>query len=470
MGEKESDVRNGLRNLILLTDSYKLTHWKMYPPGTEKVYSYFESRGGKFHEVVFFGLQYMLKEYLEGVVITNEMIDYAEAITEKHLGDRKLFNRRGWEHMLKKHAGRLPISIRAVPEGTVVPVKNVMMTVENTDHECYWLTSALETLLVHIWYPCTVATVSMNIKRRILGYLEKTGTPNLIGFKLHDFGFRGTSSVESAAVGDGAHLVNFNGTDTIAGLLFLRKYYGADMPALSIPATEHTIMTASGKEHEADSIERVIDRFPSGPLSIVADSYDVFKACSEIFGGKLKEKIMARKGTVVIRLDSGTPEEVVVKVLGILKGRFGAKKNRKGYYVLPDQVRIIQGDKVDYESIGRVLEAMERRGWSADNITFGMGGALLQKIDRDTQQFAFKSSNITIEGKEHEVFKHPITARSKISKAGRLKLVLSAKGSYETVKQSANGEDRLVEVFRDGRIIKEYSLEEIRKRVNAGQK
>lgn len=469
MGEKEDRPRvriDDLRNLILLTDSYKLTHWKMYPEGTEMVYSYFESRGGRFPEVVFFGLQYLLKEYLQGIVITDEMIDQAESITAKHLGDKRLFNRDGWEHILNKHGGRLPISIKAVPEGTIVPVRNVMMSVENTDHECYWLTSVLETLLVQVWYPCTVATLSMNIKRRILGYLEKTGTPGLVGFKLHDFGFRGSSSVESAAIGDAAHLVNFEGTDTIAGIMFLRKYYKADMPAFSIPATEHTIMTASGEKQEAESIERVIDRFPSGPLSIVADSYDVFKACSEIFGGRLKGKILARKGTVIIRLDSGIPEEVVIKALGILKSKFGAKKNKKGYYVLPDQVRIIQGDKVDYESIGRILGAMERRGWSADNITFGMGGALLQKIDRDTQQFAFKSSSITINGKEHEVFKRPITDLSKVSKAGRLKLVLSAKGLFKTVKQQEAGDDMLVEVFRDGRMLKEYGLEEIRKRAS----
>ncbi len=454
-----------LNNLILLTDSYKLTHWKMYPAGTQRVYSYFESRGGQFPETVFFGLQYLLKKHLVGAVITQEKIDDAEIITEKHLGDRKLFNREGWERILEKHRGKLPISIKAVREGTVVPLRNVLMTVENTDPESYWLTSALETLLVHIWYPCTVATLSMNIKKRITGYLEKTGTPKLIDFKLHDFGFRGASSAESAAIGDAAHLLSFKGTDTISGLLLAREYYDADMPGNSIPASEHTVMTALGEAGEAETVGHILDAFPEGYISIVADSYDVFRACRQIFGEDFRERILLRKGTVVIRPDSGNPEEVVVKVLEILKSKFGATRNSKGYFVLPDRVRIIQGDNVNYDSIGRILSAMEKESWSADNITFGMGGALLQMINRDTQQFAFKASNITIKGVEHEVSKSPITDMRKASKAGKLKLVLSGK-TLKTVKQAEEGDDQMVEVFRNGTLLREYDFDSIRKRLN----
>ncbi len=151
------------RNILLLTDSYKLTHWKQYPPGTEKVYSYFESRGGEFPEVVFFGLQYFIKKYLEGNVVNKEAIDEAEYIVSKHLSDKNLFNRKGWEYILKEYDGKLPVSIRSVPEGTVVPVSNVLITIENTDPNCYWLTNYLETLLVQTWYPITVATLSMHM-------------------------------------------------------------------------------------------------------------------------------------------------------------------------------------------------------------------------------------------------------------------------------------------------------------------
>ena len=415
-------MQNALDNLILLTDSYKLTHWQMYPVGIEKVYSYFESRGGQFPATVFFGLQYLMKKHLEGVVITQEMVDYAEMIAEKHLGDKKLFNRRGWEIIVKEHQGKLPISIKAVPEGMVVPFRNVLMTIENLIPECYWLTSALETLLVHLWYSCTVATLSMNIKKSIMSYLDETGTPTLIDLKLHDFGFRGASSAESAAIGDAAHLLSFQGTDTISGLLLAREYYNADMPGVSIPATEHTVMTALGEEREAETVEHILNAFPSGYLSIVIDSYDTFRACREIFGGKFKEKILARNGTVVIRPDSGNPEEVVIKVLEILGDKFGVEKNAKGYYILPQQVRIIQGDNVNYDSIRRILEIMKQHHWSADNITFGMGGALLQMINRDTQQFAFKSSSMTINGIECEISKSPITDPKKVSKAVSLSL------------------------------------------------
>ncbi|HEY6162703.1 MAG TPA: nicotinamide phosphoribosyltransferase domain-containing protein, partial [Bacteroidia bacterium] len=201
-------------NIMLLTDSYKLSHYKQYPQGTSQIYSYFESRGGKFNEVVFFGLQYLLKSYLKGAVVTPEKVEEAEALYAKHFGSPSLFYKKGWEYILKKHGGKLPVRIKAVAEGTPVSVSNVMMTVENTDPKCFWLTNFLETLLVQVWYPCSVATQSREIKKVLLKYLEQTGDTSLVDFKLHDFGFRGVSSVESASIGGAAHLMNFMGTDT----------------------------------------------------------------------------------------------------------------------------------------------------------------------------------------------------------------------------------------------------------------
>ena len=196
-------------NLILLTDSYKVSHWLQYPPGTERVYSYLESRGGRFADVVFFGLQYYLRKYLEGAVITREKVDAAEVFWAEHLGASGLLNRAGWDAIVSDHGGRLPVRIRAVPEGTVVPTRNVMMTIKNTDPRLYWLPNYLETLLVQVWYGCTVATLSREMRKLIHGSLEETGDPSGLDFKLHDFGFRGASSVESAAMGGAAHLVNF---------------------------------------------------------------------------------------------------------------------------------------------------------------------------------------------------------------------------------------------------------------------
>lgn len=451
-------------NLLLMTDSYKLTHWKQYPPGTEIVYSYFESRGGKFGATVFFGLQYFLMEYLSGPVVTREKIEEAADFVGKHLGDPGLFNREGWEYILTRHGGRLPVVIRAVPEGTVVPTHNVLITIENTDPRCYWLTNYLETLLVEIWYPVTVATLSHEMRKLILGFLERTGDPSLVDFKLHDFGFRGVSSPESAAIGGAAHLVNFLGTDTIHGIIMARDYYDCEMAGFSIPAAEHSTITAWGKEREADSYRHIIDQFPTGLVSVVSDSYDVHHACREIWGRILKDKVLARKGTVVIRPDSGHPPVIVVEVLEILGNAFGFTVNEKGYKVLNPKVRIIQGDGIDYEMTGQVLQHMADNGWATDNIAFGMGGALLQKLNRDTQHFAFKCSSVTVNGVEYDVYKKPVTDLSKVSKAGRLKLIRAEDGSLRTVHPSEPGEDLLVEVFRDGEIRKKWTFEECRAR------
>lgn len=458
-------------SILFLTDSYKITHWKQYPPGTEKVYSYFESRGGQFDETVFFGLQYFLKKYLEGAVITRQDITEAQEFWEQHFG-QDLFNRKGWEHILHAHGGRLPISIRAVPEGTVVPYRNVLMTVENTDPAVPWLTNLLETLLVQVWYPMTVATLSREMKKLILHFLEKTGTPETINFKLHDFGFRGVSSVDSAGIGGASHLVNFMGTDTPRGIRFAMRYYGAKMCGFSIPASEHSTITSWGKDHEADAFENMLAQYPEGLVACVSDSFDIFKACSEIWGEKLKEKVLGRKGTLVVRPDSGDPPVVVGQVLDALGSRFGYTTNAKGYKVLPEQVRVIQGDGIDYPMTRQILTTLVLKGWSTDNVAFGMGGALLQRLDRDTQKCAFKCSEITVDGEARPVFKDPITDPGKKSKAGRLKLVREIDGVFSTVPDGPAGDpfeqDHLVEVFRDGEILQTYTFDEIRKRAGIG--
>lgn len=416
-----------------------------------------------FDKVVFFGLQYFVERYLEGAVVTQDKIDEAAKIAALHLGNESLFNREGWEYILRKHGGMLPVSIKAVPEGSVVETHNVLVTVENTDPKCYWLTNYLETLLVQTWYPTTVATLSRNMKIRIMEYLDETGNPELIDFKLHDFGFRGVSSVESAGIGGAAHLVNFKGTDTIASLILLRDYYDAGMAGFSIPAAEHSTITAWGREHESDAMKNMLEQFPTGTVAVVSDSYNIYKACSDIWGDKLKEKVLGRNGMLVIRPDSGDPPEVVLKVLGILGDKFGYSRNEKGYKVLNDKVRVIQGDGMDYAMARDILDNLMIHKWSADNVSFGMGGALLQKLNRDTQKFAFKCSGVTVDGKERDVYKEPITDPGKNSKAGRLKL-LRENGTYYTVKADNPGKDELVEVFRDGRLLRKYTLNEVRER------
>lgn len=458
-------------NLILRTDSYKFTHWKQYPPGTERVYSYFESRGGKWAEVVFFGLQYYLKRFFEGQVVSRRAIDEAEAMISRHFANPSLFYRRGWEHILEVHDGRLPVSIRAAPEGTPVPCHNVLMTVENTDPACYWLPNYIETLLVQVWYGCTVATQSREMRKLLLNYLRRTGDPDLVDFKIHDFGFRGVSSVETAGVGGAAHLLSFQGTDTFEAIMVARDYYGEPMAGFSIPAAEHSTITAWGKAHEVDAMRNMLDQFPQGTVAVVSDSYDIFEACETIWGDALRDRVLARDGCVVIRPDSGDPPTVLAagdrNVLDILAKKFGYTVNAKGYKVLDPHIRVIQSDGVDFDMLESVLSAVQKAGYSADNIAFGSGGGLLQKLNRDTLRFAFKCAAVTVDGVERAVFKSPVTDREKRSKSGRMKLV-KRDGPlgvvYQTVKAEEPGEDQLVEVFRDGKILREWSYSDVRRR------
>jgi nicotinamide phosphoribosyltransferase len=457
------------KNIILNTDSYKVSMFKQYPAGTTGVYSYIESRGGRYDQTVFFGLQAFIKEYLLEP-ITQQDIDVADEILTAH---GEPFNRAGWQYILDKHNGYLPVVIRAVPEGTVVPVKQVLATIENTDPECFWLTTWLETAILRaIWYPTTVATQSYTIKKVILDYLEKTGDPALIDFKLHDFGARGVSSLESAAIGGAAHLVNFMGSDTISGVLYAREFYNAGVAGFSIPAAEHSTITSWGRDGEVDAYRNMLNQFakPSSIVAIVSDSYDVYNAAETLWGEQLRQQVIDSGATVVIRPDSGDPVEVNRRLIEILGEKFGYITNAKGFKVL-NNVRLIQGDGVNELTIRSILGAFMAMGWSADNIAFGMGGALLQQVDRDTQKFAMKCSAVEIgSGNWINVQKDPITDPGKKSKTGCITLWKSG-GEYVSAVDRPTGwhdkgigdfVDVLETVYCDGKLVKEITFDEVR--------
>ena len=450
-------------NLILLTDSYKVSHAKQYPPKTSSIYSYFESRGGEFDAAVFFGLQYFLKKYL-AKNIRQWMIEEAQSYYDTHLGPG-LFNRSGWEYILEKYDGKLPVEIKAVPEGMVIPNHNVLMTIENTDPNCWWLSNYLETLLVQVWYPTTVATISREMKKLLKDALTKSAESlDGLSFKLHDFGCRGVSSMESASIGGAAHLVNFLGTDTIPALALLREYYGAKMAGFSIPAAEHSTMTAWGREGEVTAYRNMLNTFPTGLVAVVSDSWDIDNAVKKIWGRELKDEVLKRNGTLVIRPDSGDPVIVVPRLLNLLGSEFDCYTNLKGYRMLPPQVRLIQGDGITRESLQGILDAVMNAGWSTDNIAFGSGGGLLQQCNRDTLKFAFKCSSAIVDGEERDVYKQPATASWKNSKKGRLALVKDDILGFRTVKVEGNSEnDILKTVFRNGEVLIDYSLEDVRK-------
>lgn len=465
-------------SIIVDSDSYKGSMHVQYPNGTTKVYSYIESRGGKYDEVLFFGLQMFIKEYLMKQ-ITMEDIDFAEEIWTEH---GEPFNRSMWEHIVKVHNGYMPVEIKAIPEGTVIPVHNVMVTIENTDPVCFPLTTFLETALLRaIWYPVTVATTSREIKKVIAKYLMETGDISLLSFKLHDFGARGASSKETAKIGGMAHLVNFMGTDTIGSIVGHRKYYHTRMAGFSIPAAEHSTITSWGRENEAQAYRNMLRNFakPGSIVAVVSDSYDIFNAVENLWGGELKQEVIDSGATLVIRPDSGDPVEVVTKVAKLLDSKFGSSINDKGYKVL-NVVRIIQGDGINIDTVSAILESLKQNGFSADNVAFGMGGALLQAAQRDDQKFAMKCSAALIGDEWVDVYKDPITDKGKTSKKGRLALIdnknsveltdsgISAGPKVLTVSEDyANNfgfTNLLRPVYRNGVLFVDENLETIRER------
>jgi len=423
-----------MNNIILNTDSYKASHFKQYPPGTEFVFSYIESRGGRFDKTLFFGLQMFIKDFLSKP-ITKEDIDEAEELFTAH---GEPFHRAGLEHILKKHGGYLPLEIKAVPEGTIVPTKNVLVTVRNTDTKCFWLTSYVETALLRaVWYPTTVATLSHNIKNDILSYLIPTSDKPMdhIGFMLNDFGSRGVSSYESSAIGGLGHLVSFMGTDNVPAIVAARKYYGATMAGFSVPAAEHSTITSWGKDAECAAYRNMIDQFKgfgNKIVAIVADSYDLDHAVNTIFGDHLKDNIVNSGARIVVRPDSGDPATTVIRTVNNLAERFGTTINSKGYKVLPDYIRVIQGDGINQKSIIHICDSLAFNKFSVENVCFGIGGGLLQQVDRDTQKFAMKASAVCRDKIWYDVYKDPKTDPGKASKKGKLMLYRDNAGKFVT--------------------------------------
>lgn len=464
-------IKNGCKNenFILLTDSYKQNHFQMYPEGTQNVYSYFESRrGAKYPYTVFFGLQAILKKYFEGVVVTKEDIDEAEEFSKAHFGMDN-FNRAMWERIVNVHGGRLPLRIKAVPEGMAIPVNNVIMTVEVTDEGiCAPLTNFCETILTHIWYSSNVATISRDIRQYISEAFEKTVEADqqfLLDFMLHDFGFRGATGVEAAGMGGMSHLVNFMGTDTVIGIKYAQRYYGAGMAGFSVPASEHSVMTSFGEDGEIDMIERLIEKYPKGILSVVSDSYNIERVLTKYLPA-LKDKILARDGKFVVRPDSprwtgDTAAKQIVWIATVLEAHFGATLNEKGFKILNPKVGIIYGDGLSVEEIKEAVDALVKDGWAASTCVYGLGGGLLQKHNRDTQRSAFKCSAQKRNGEWLDIYKKPLD-ETKASKKGKLKLIMNEGEVMETVSINDPRPDLLTTVFENGEIIKEWNWDEVK--------
>ena len=468
-----------MRNLILDTDSYKASHSYQMPPGTTSMFSYLESRGSRLYDkCIFFGLQYLLKEYLDwnrsGV-----LEPYVDEAADFFAANGLPFPKEGWLRIANDLKGKLPVRIRAVPEGTVVPLGNALMTIESTDPETFWVVNWLETMLVRLWYPITVATRSWYVKHdTIIPMLERTSdlkASEAALFMLHDFGSRGSTSRESAAIGGASHLVNFRGSDTNVAVRLLNDYYQSDMAGFSIPAMEHSTVTSWGEENEEAAYRNMLSQFgkPGALVAFVSDSYDIYNAVDKIWGQNMKQEVIDSGATVVIRPDSGDPVHVVLYLLRSLANSFGYRTNDKGFSVL-NNVRIIQGDGMDEDMVGRVLRQAALHRFSAENMAFGMGGGLIQDLNRDTLQFAFKCSSIMVDGQERDVYKRPVTDTGKSSKRGRLDLIHSLKvpRHFETQQLrwglEAFAGTAMRTVFENGEVVVDDTLDNIRERADRG--
>jgi nicotinamide phosphoribosyltransferase len=483
-------------SLVEDSDSYKFSHADQYPPGTTEVESHAEARSDKnFPYTVPFLIQGFIKQFWEGQALEQWMIDEAGAHLPDHFFGLPVFKQAAFQRLLDKHSGRLPIEVRAIPEGTILPIHTPQLSLRNTDGEFPWLTNFLETpVLRPVWAGSTVATKSRFALETIAAFLAKTGTPALLASRLHDFGCRGVPNWQTAMELGAAHIVNSGGTDTVPALRFLRKLYGAKkMPAFSIPATEHSTITSWGELHELESFRHWLELHPTGFIACVSDSFDLMRAIGQYWGTDLKEMVLSRDGTLVVRPDSGDPVTIVIASLDLLWEKFGGAVNEKGYKVLDPHVRLLQGDGVNPDSIKAILTAMDVAGYSADNIAFGMGGALLQQVNRDTLGYALKCNKIVRNGEEVPVFKNPKTDIGKASKGGRLSVhrledgriitrsIRKKVGGYDIVDTFGGltiarvssthpftdvevGPDMLRPIFRDGELLVDDSLDQIRER------
>ncbi len=459
-----------LDSLIADADSYKYCHDKMIRPGTKFVSSYIESRGGRWDKTVFFGLQMYLKKYLSKAITAQDVEAARDLITAHGLP----FNYNDWMIIVNELDGKLPISISAVPEGTVIANKNVLVQVINTDERFAWLTSFVETALLRaIWYPTSVATLSWHIKQVIRESLIESSdnAETILPFKLHDFGARGATCKEAAGIGGAAHLVNFMGSDTVTALIYARRYYHCEVAGYSIPATEHSVMSAyGGLIGEPIAMKRFLDQFlkPGSIAACVSDTYNIWKAL-DMWGGEFKEQIMNSGGTLVVRPDSGDPVQTPVAVIRRLLELFGYTVNSRGYKVLPNCIRVIQGDGVNEESIKQIIDLLLSEKISIENLAFGCGGALLQKVDRDTLKFAQKASaGYHEEDGWYDIFKDPITDKVKSSKKGRLALV-KRDGNFVTIRLDNLGAEvnHLEVVWENGELLIDDTFAKIRARSNA---
>lgn len=475
-------MENYQENILFDTDSYKNAHGPLYRPRTKSIFSYIEARsGGLYKNLCYAGLQAELKRYYTGCVVTMDMVKEAKAFYPKHMNVDFAYD--AWAYVAKDLGGRLPVRIRSIPEGTIVPERCPLLTVESTGPDfTAFIASWLEPKLLRPWGTTNVATLGWHIKRDFIRFWKKTSDAPVesLDFKLHDFGGRGVDSQESAQVAGLGHLFNFKGSDTVAAVRYANRMYHSEMSGFSIPASEHSTITSWGHINEVHAYENMLNVYgkPGAIFACVSDGKNIFDAVTNLWGTELRQKVIDSGATLVIRPDSGNPVFIVADVLQRLDAKFGHTVNSKGYKVL-NNVRVIQGDGITHKMIVEILETITMLGFSIDNIAFGMGGALLRGHNRDTQKQAMKCSSVNADGENHDVYKDPITDHGKSSFKGRLDAAIDTDYSSEGWPTRVNVEQLdddeigaagsiLQTTFANGELLIDDSLETCRTRAAAG--
>jgi nicotinamide phosphoribosyltransferase len=485
-------------DFITLVDGYKLDHRRQYPNKTENVYSNWTARGSRIEgvdRVAFFILQYVLQAYFNDLADqTFFHVNRGTILTkyQKRLNGYFGPNSIGTEHIANLHElGFIPLEFRAVPEGTRVPLRCPMFTVESTHDDFFWVTNYFESMISNlVWKGCTSATHAHRMYNMFLDYARKTGDPNFVPWQGHDFSFRGMSGIEDAAMSGAGHLLSFTGTDTLPALELLEKYYGGEnepLLGMSVPATEHSVMCAGGEQDEEETYRRIINLYPEGIVSIVSDTWDLWHVILFILP-KLKGLIMGRNGKTVIRPDSGDPtlilcgdpdhkgttarDELIRKgVVESLWDLFGGTVNTQGYKVLDSHIGAIYGDSITYDRAQDIFNRLLAKGFASTNTVLGLGSYFYEYNTRDTYGFAMKATAARVAGTEHMLFKDPKTDNGvKRSAKGRIVLLgdgqlepFHAKDQLSKEQQVAlEKQDNLALTWRNGVFYKKWDVGQVR--------
>lgn len=487
-----------MQNAMLLTDGYKLDHRRQYPEGTEYVYSNWTPRSSHYFPeaedgCVVFGIQYFIKKYLIEIFnrdFFNLDEDTAVASFKRRIDTFLGENQVGTDHIRALHKlGYLPIKVKALPEGSICPIRVPMLTIINTHPDFFWITNFLETIMsCELWLPMTSATTARIYRRELERHAEKTGFDKDInlGFLCHDFSMRGMAGLEASITSGMGHLTSFVGSESIPAIGAVEEYYNMDaekeLIAATVPASEHSVMCAGGKEDEFLTFKRFItELYPKGFVSIVSDTWDLWQVVTD-FIPRLKNEIMAREGRIVIRPDSGDPVDIICGsqrtgvsiheskgVYELLWDTFGGTVNEKGYKVLDSHVGVIYGDSITLERQKQIYQRLEEKEFAATNLVLGIGSYTYQYRTRDSLGFAMKATWCQVNGEPREIFKQPKTdSGMKNSLKGLIKVDKDSNGVYyatDCVSKEEENTGYLELIFENGKLLKETSMSEIRERL-----